>query len=241
MWKKQSFYLSMVIILIPLMMASCNLSKSDEKITVSQPENEAVLSDEQPIVSETPTPSIREQSTLITSQPTLSPTQTPSVENQTVPSRTVNTTDMQPRTLKWQTVAQGIRGHYNQSVEPAMKLLEPTVMLLQNQQDFSAFWTRFAGGDARLLDEPIIDFETYSVVVFLDNEETTNGHSVGIAHVEMTETGVVIHAQKLSTERPCVGEVREEITQPYHIVQIPRIEEQPISLSLYTNASNCKD
>lgn len=66
--------------------------------------------------------------------------------------------------------------------------------------------------------ETNIDFNQYMVIAVFDQVYNNGGHSVDIITVDDNPQNIVVDVEKLLT-----GNVTSVVTQPYHIVKIPKI------------------
>jgi hypothetical protein len=65
--------------------------------------------------------------------------------------------------------------------------------------------------------ETTIDFNSYTVIAAFDKINGNGGHSIDITNITENETNIIVTVQKLLT-----GNANSVITQPYHIVKIPK-------------------
>jgi hypothetical protein len=65
--------------------------------------------------------------------------------------------------------------------------------------------------------ETTIDFNSYTVIAAFDKINGGGGYSIDITNITEYETNIVVTVQKLLT-----GNGSQVITQPYHIVKIPK-------------------
>jgi hypothetical protein len=68
-----------------------------------------------------------------------------------------------------------------------------------------------------LFTETTIDFNNYQIIAVFDSVYGNGGHSIDIVNVLENKTNIVVTVQKLLT-----GNVTATISQPYHIIKIPR-------------------
>lgn len=67
-------------------------------------------------------------------------------------------------------------------------------------------------------EETTIDFDNFTVITVFDQIYGNGGHSIDITSIIEYETNIVITIENLET-----GNASSVITQPYHIVKIPKI------------------
>lgn len=66
-----------------------------------------------------------------------------------------------------------------------------------------------------------IDFSQYQVIAVFDKIYGNSGHSIDILKIIENETGIIIVVNNLMT-----GDDTQVMTQPFHIVKIPKTERQ---------------
>ena len=66
-------------------------------------------------------------------------------------------------------------------------------------------------------EETVIDFTNYTVIVVIDRIYGNGGHSIDITNITEFETTIVVTVENLQT-----GNTSSVVTQPYHIVKIPK-------------------
>ena len=65
--------------------------------------------------------------------------------------------------------------------------------------------------------ETTIDFNSFIVIVVIDQIYGNGGHSIDITNITEFETNIVVTIENLQT-----GNTSSVVTQPYHIVKIPK-------------------
>lgn len=68
-----------------------------------------------------------------------------------------------------------------------------------------------------------IDFSSYQIVAAFDNVKLNAGHSIDIIEIIETENSINIRVENLLT-----GGLNSVITQPFHIVKIPKSSKQVV-------------
>jgi hypothetical protein len=66
-------------------------------------------------------------------------------------------------------------------------------------------------------EETVIDFTNYTVIVVIDRIYGNGGHTIDITNITEFETTIVVTVENLQT-----GNGSSAVTQPYHIVKIPK-------------------
>ena len=66
-------------------------------------------------------------------------------------------------------------------------------------------------------EETVIDFTNYTVIVVIDRIYGNGGHTIDITNITEFETTIVVTVENLQT-----GNTSSVVTQPYHIVKIPK-------------------
>jgi hypothetical protein len=66
-------------------------------------------------------------------------------------------------------------------------------------------------------EETTIDFDNFTVIAIFDQIYGNGGHSIDIADITENENNIIVTVENLQT-----GNVLSVITQPYHIVKIPK-------------------
>ncbi|MBA4155114.1 hypothetical protein [Flavobacterium sp.] len=66
-------------------------------------------------------------------------------------------------------------------------------------------------------EETVIDFTNYTVIVVIDRIYGNGGHTIDITNITEFETTIVVTVENLQT-----GNGSSVVTQPYHIVKIPK-------------------
>jgi hypothetical protein len=63
----------------------------------------------------------------------------------------------------------------------------------------------------------VIDYANYTVIVVIDRIYGNGGHSIDITNITEFETNIIVTVENLQT-----GNTFSVVTQPYHIVKIPK-------------------
>ena len=71
-----------------------------------------------------------------------------------------------------------------------------------------------------------IDFNSFQIVTAFDNVKPNGGHSIDITDVTVTESNITVTVQNLLT-----GGLNSVITQPFHIVKIPKSPKQIVFIA----------
>ena len=72
-------------------------------------------------------------------------------------------------------------------------------------------------------EETDIDFSIYQVIAVFDQIYTNGGHSIDIINITENGDNIIVKIDNLMT-----GDDTQVITQPFHIVKIPKTEKQVI-------------
>lgn len=114
--------------------------------------------------------------------------------------------------VEFQTLSQGTQSG----------IQEQTAVLIADPERWKAHWERHAKVFVPAPPPPPVDFDTSSLVAVHLGERRTGGYTVSIAAINREEGHLRVTAVE---RRPAPGAVvTMALTQPYHIVLIPRVE-----------------
>jgi protease stability complex PrcB-like protein len=121
-------------------------------------------------------------------------------------------TDSQNGDLEYSVILQGDRfnGNYDNPKEN---------LVIKDQQT----WTNLVGKMAFLSDtnyyfpDAIIDFKKYQVIVVIDEVRAYGGYSIDITKITENNNSIFVTVEQLKP-----GGINPVVTQPYHIVKIPK-------------------
>ncbi len=88
---------------------------------------------------------------------------------------------------------------------------------ITNKKDWEAFWVRFCTLEPRP-EAPTIDFRKQVVLAVFMGQQTSGGYSIEISSVERSDGMIIASIRRTRAS----GMVTMALTQPYHIVSIPR-------------------
>lgn len=92
-------------------------------------------------------------------------------------------------------------------------------IVIYNRQDWTALINNMnaANNVTAGFTETNIDFNTFQVIAVFEEIKRNGGHSIDITNVVENESNIAVTVENLLT-----GGVTSVITQPYHIVKIPK-------------------
>jgi len=96
-------------------------------------------------------------------------------------------------------------------------------LLITNKRDWAVFWDNFCTL-VPTPDAPTIDFRKQVVLAVFMGQQTSGGYKIQVSSVEKLEGKIIAKVKKT---RPS-GISTMAMTQPYHIVSIPRKRGLPI-------------
>lgn len=139
--------------------------------------------------------------------------------------------------INFDTLEKGKYSRYAQS--GGAELSDVTVIRFDNEADFRKFWLRHKDSQMPKPELPRTDFRTDTVIAVSDKVEPSGGYSVSVNRLQASEKGrIVISVTKISPGPDCL--VKSTITQPFHIIRIPKIPERSVlSLALTKETVKC--
>lgn len=93
----------------------------------------------------------------------------------------------------------------------------PSEMIIQTEVQWEMLRTKMNSVNF-MQDEVSIDFENQTILAYFDQNRTTGGYSVKITQVTTSSVGVEVSVKFTSPSENTI----EIMTQPYHIVAIPK-------------------
>lgn len=97
---------------------------------------------------------------------------------------------------------------------------EPLEIVIRTQEDWALFWQRHTSGQAPALPLPRVDFGREMVVGVFLGEKSTGGYQVEITGAHPSESGLQVSYQVKSPPQGAI--VAQVITQPHHLIRLPR-------------------
>lgn len=118
-----------------------------------------------------------------------------------------NNESFSPQNIDFTTIGQG--------VTTSLMTIEQQNMVITNQTDWNQFLESFP--HAAEISETDIDFNTFQVIVSIDEERGHTGHWLEITEIIENENNITV---TIATGEGDSG--FESICRPYHIVKIPK-------------------
>ncbi len=103
---------------------------------------------------------------------------------------------------------------------------EPLEVVIRDEQEWAALWSRHASGRRPVPSPPPIDFSAEMVVGLFLGQKSTGGHSVEITRAEMDGSNLRFYYRESSPPPGAI--VPQVLTQPYHLVRLSRSEAKPV-------------
>lgn len=95
--------------------------------------------------------------------------------------------------------------------------------LITSTEAWAAHWARHAGIMLPPPKVPPVDFASHSLVAVHLGERRTGGYGVTITGLH--QQGKALHVTAMESRPPEGAVVTQALTQPYHIVRIPRVKD----------------
>lgn len=110
------------------------------------------------------------------------------------------------------------------------------VSVIRNEVDWTTFLNVLYTNYSVKPPLPSVNFSDYVVVAVVDSPRPTGGHSITIATIKPTSSGVTVHSSAVSPGQSCI--VTQAFTQPFHIVTVPAFSGEA-TLELSQSVANC--
>jgi len=104
----------------------------------------------------------------------------------------------------------------------ASGITTPTTLVVKSQEDWHRIWARHASVRTPTPSPPRIDFSKEIVIAVFAGAQTTGGFTVEITAIE--ESAGLMRVTYRESGLPPGSLLTQAITQPYHLVRIPRVE-----------------
>ncbi|MCS7191925.1 MAG: alkaline phosphatase family protein [Armatimonadetes bacterium] len=101
-------------------------------------------------------------------------------------------------------------------------VIEPKQIVIKSAKDWEDLWKQVHKGKILMPNIPAIDFNKNMVIAVFMGQKPTSGYSIQIAEVEQNDGEVI--AKVRSTSPPMGAIVLQVLTQPFHIVVVPKVE-----------------
>lgn len=103
---------------------------------------------------------------------------------------------------------------------------EPLQVVIRDQQQWVALWARHSSIRDKPPPPPSVDFAAEMVVGLFLGQKSTGGYSVEITRAEMDGSDLRFYYRERSPTPGTI--VTQALTQPYHLVKLPRHEASPV-------------
>jgi PrcB C-terminal len=103
---------------------------------------------------------------------------------------------------------------------------KPLETVIRNQDEWNVFWKRHSSTDTNSASVPIINFDREMVVGIFLGEKSTGGYEVEIVRAELSGSSLYFYYREKSP--PPGAMVTQALTQPFHLVKIPKYRNQKI-------------
>lgn len=105
-------------------------------------------------------------------------------------------------------------------------LKEPMVLLVTDPGEWEEVWRRHTAGVAKPSPAPVVDFGQEAVVVVTLGERRSGGYSITVTGIRLEGDRLVVQVRQQSPPPGAITTMA--LTQPYHMVAIPR-PDRPVS------------
>jgi hypothetical protein len=112
-------------------------------------------------------------------------------------------------------------------------LTERRTYVITDSRRWAAFWATAYAETAVLPPLPEIDFAWEMVIAVALGQQTTGGHAVTVEQVLLVGDTVQVLVSETAPAGDCI--VPQALTQPYHIVRVPRVEMARVELISHTS------
>ena len=101
--------------------------------------------------------------------------------------------------------------------------IDKSNLVIKNQSEWSDLMNQMnrANPVTDNFTEINIDFDNYMIIAVFDDVKQNGGHSIDIVDITCNRNKIVISVRNLNN-----GNLTSVITQPFHIIKIPRTEKQ---------------
>ena len=113
---------------------------------------------------------------------------------------------------------------------------QPQVFRIDTESEWEEFWSRHQAILTPQPALPAVDFTQEMVIAVLDQQKSSGGFLLEITAIEEAEGNLVIRVNRRVPEPDCA--VAAVITQPFHIVRVPRSDLEP-RLALSEETISC--
>ena len=105
-------------------------------------------------------------------------------------------------------------------------LREPLQVIIREQEEWAALWSRHAAVRRPAPSPPLIDFYAEMVIGLFLGQKSTGGYSVEITRAELDGANLKVFYRE---RNPPPGAIlTQALTQPYHLVRLSRSESVPV-------------
>lgn len=119
--------------------------------------------------------------------------------------------DFQTLTSSFDTVVQGQYGSYD--------FEEEEYIVIDNQDDFEAFWEALHEGRDSTPSLPTVDFSQETVVAAVFGTKSTGGHTIDVTRVSSDGGQLHVQVEKGVPGDDCL--TTQAVTSPYHVIKVP--------------------
>lgn len=95
----------------------------------------------------------------------------------------------------------------------------PRLNVFRNEVDWANFWNLLYANQTPKPAPPSVDFSKNVIIAVVDADRPSAGYSITITQIQLTPTGVTVHASQMSPGQTCMSAA--VMTEPYHIVTTP--------------------
>lgn len=101
--------------------------------------------------------------------------------------------------------------------------IDKSNLVIKNQSEWSDLMNQMNRANPVIdnFTEINIDFDNYMIIAVFDDVKQNGGHSIDIVEITCNRNKIVISVRNLNN-----GNLTSVITQPFHIIKIPRTEKQ---------------
>lgn len=119
--------------------------------------------------------------------------------------------DFQTLTSSFDTVVQGHYGSYD--------FKEEDYLVIDNQDDFEAFWEALHEGRSPTPSLPAVDFAQETVVAAFFGTKPSGGYTIEVTGISSDDGRLHMQVEKTAPGDNCI--TTQALTSPYHVIKVP--------------------
>lgn len=106
---------------------------------------------------------------------------------------------------------------------------EKKELVIQDETEWENLWRALNSIREPLPETPVVDFTTQSVIAVFQGEQRTGGYGIEITQIKQRNDTLYVNIHEKTPSEG--GMVTMALTQPYHIVVVPKIDAAPVRFS----------